>query len=73
MRGSSWTTAVTFSFFERLIPFLYKIQSKHIIIENINIIWVHGRMLPRGVSIVTEELHTGARKNLALYNRGGLY
>ena len=31
---SSWTTAVTISFSERLKPFLYKIQSKHIKIEN---------------------------------------
>ena len=27
---SSWTTAVTFSFFKRLKLFLYNIQSKHI-------------------------------------------
>ena len=31
---SSWTTAVTLSFLDRLKPFLYIIQSKHIRIEN---------------------------------------
>ena len=31
---SSWTTAVTFSFFERLKLFLYKIQSEHIRFES---------------------------------------
>ena len=70
---SSWTTAVTFSFFERLKLFYTKYSLNISESKTINFILIHCLLLPRHVSIVTVELHTGARENLVVYNKGSLY
>ena len=54
---SSWTTAVTLSFFGRFDCFLYKI---HFRIKTSTFL-IHRLMFPRHVSIETEEVDTGTR------------
>ena len=63
-----------FFIFQKIDTFFYTKDSLNTLeSKTINIILVHGLMLPRGVSIVTEELHTGAWENLVLYKKRGLY